>query len=41
MLDKAKSSEKIDPAAATINAHVRAMIILDDGAGDIFYSPDI
>ncbi|EKS4344841.1 terminase large subunit [Clostridium botulinum] len=41
MLDKAKSSEKIDPAAAVINAHVRGMVVLDDGAGDIFYSPDI
>lgn len=41
MLDKAKSSEKIDPAAAVINAHVRGMVVLDDGARDIFYSPDI
>ncbi|HDK7165932.1 TPA: terminase large subunit [Clostridium botulinum] len=41
MLDKAKSSEKIDPAAAVINAHVRGMVVLDDRAGDIFYSPDI
>ncbi|WP_141434392.1 terminase large subunit [Bacillus sp. 03113] len=26
MLDKAKSTERIDPAAATINSHVRAML---------------
>ncbi|MBY6758646.1 terminase large subunit [Clostridium botulinum] len=41
MLDKARSSEKIDPMAATIDAHFRGMVVLDDGAGDIFYSPDI
>lgn len=41
MLDKAKSSEKIDPIAAIINAHVRGMIVLEDNTGDIFYSPDI
>ncbi|AWZ48447.1 terminase large subunit [Clostridiaceae bacterium 14S0207] len=41
MLDKAKSSEKIDPIAATINAHVRGMLVLEDNTGDIFYSPDI
>lgn len=41
MLDKAKSGEKIDPIAAVINAHVRGIVVLHDGAGDIFYSPDI
>jgi len=41
MLDKAKSFEKIDPAAATINAHYRATKILAVGSTDIFYSPDI
>jgi phage terminase large subunit-like protein len=40
MLDKAKSSEKIDPIAAVINAHSRAMVALEESA-DIFYSPDI
>lgn len=30
MLDKAKSIERIDPAAATINAHVRAMALTQD-----------
>lgn len=38
MLDKAKSDEKIDPAAATINAHFRATKRLLD-TGDVFYSP--
>lgn len=37
MLDKAKSSEKIDPIAATINAHYRAIKILSCNE-DIFYS---
>lgn len=37
MLDKAKSSEKIDPIAATINAHYRAVKILSCNE-DIFYS---
>ena len=41
MLDKSKSYEKIDPAAATINAHYRAMKILSVGQADIFYSPSI
>lgn len=37
MLDKAKSAEKIDPMAATINAHYRATKILIADT-DIFYS---
>lgn len=39
MLDKAKSAEKIDPMAATINAHFRATKVLKNTARDIFYSP--
>lgn len=39
MLDKAKSIEKIDPMAATMNAHFRAVKILDSMTGDLFYSP--
>jgi len=31
MLDKSKSTQRIDPAAATINAHVRS-IVLDSGS---------
>jgi phage terminase large subunit-like protein len=27
MLDKAKSTERIDPIASVINAHVRAMVM--------------
>jgi phage terminase large subunit-like protein len=30
MLDKSKSTERIDPAAATINSHVRAMLIAQE-----------
>ena len=30
MLDKKKSVERIDPAAATMNAHVRAMLNEDN-----------
>jgi len=41
MLDKSKSSEKIDPLAALINSHVRAMSVLEDRTQDVFYSPDI
>lgn len=37
MLDKAKSAEKIDPMAATINAHYRATKVLIADT-DIFYS---
>lgn len=41
MLDKKKSHEKIDPMAATINAHYRATKKLSVTTGDIFYSPPI
>lgn len=42
MLDKSKSAEKIDPMAATINAHYRATKILEKPVGKgTFYSPDI
>ena len=41
MLDKAKSYEKIDPAAATINAHARGMKILGLDGGTFCYSPPI
>ncbi|WP_394861443.1 terminase TerL endonuclease subunit, partial [Clostridium perfringens] len=41
MLDKKKSHEKIDPMAATINAHYRATKKLQVITGDIFYSPPI
>lgn len=41
MLDKAKSSEKIDPIASIIDAHCRAMTGILDTGEDIFYSPDI
>ena len=40
MLDKAKSVEKIDPAAALIDAHYRGMVVLGE-TEDIFYSPDM
>ena len=39
MLDKAKSYEKIDPCAAAINAHYRAMKVLVGSSGGLFYSP--
>lgn len=39
MLDKAKSTQRIDPIASVINAHVRSMVI--QVTEDIFYSPDI
>ena len=40
MLDKKKSSEKIDPCAAIINAHTRATKILNVYRnGGLFYSP--
>lgn len=40
MLDKKKSSEKIDPCAAIINAHTRATKILNVyGGSGLFYSP--
>ena len=38
MLDKQKSSEKIDPCAATMCAHYRAMKKLEN-TFDFFYSP--
>lgn len=41
MLDKSKSSEKIDPSVAMINAHCRGMKILGDGLNDIMISPNI
>ena len=41
MLDKSKSFEKIDPAAASINAHYRATKRLAVVTEDIFYSPDV
>lgn len=41
MLDKSKSYEKIDPIAATINAHYRAMKVLATEQNDIFYAPTL
>lgn len=41
MLDKKVSAEKIDPMAASMNAHFRAMKILAVGQADIFYSPTL
>ena len=38
MLDKQKSSEKIDPCAASMNAHFRATKVLEN-TFDFFYSP--
>ena len=38
MLDKAKSTQRIDPIASVINAHVRAMVM--QVTEEIFYSPD-
>ena len=40
LLDKAKSEDKIDPAAALINAHYRAMDILGE-IEDFFWVPDV
>lgn len=40
LLDKAKSEDKIDPVAALMNAHCRAMEILGD-VEDFFWSPDV
>ena len=40
LLDKAKSEDKIDPAAALMNAHCRAMELLGDDNG-IFWCPDL
>lgn len=39
MLDKNKSAEKIDPMAATMNAHYRGMKVLKNTGVDIFYAP--
>lgn len=39
MLDKSKSFEKIDPAAASINAHYRAVKVLESGSDELFYAP--
>ena len=39
MLDKAKSTQRIDPIASVITGHVRAMVI--QVIEDIFYSPEI
>lgn len=41
MLDKSKSYEKIDPIAATINAHFRAMKVLAVEQNEIFYAPTL
>lgn len=41
MLDKSKSTERIDPIASLINAHVRAISQFKIVEEDIFYSPDI
>ena len=38
-LSKKKSFEKIDPVAASINAHFRAMKLFQVEQEDIFYSP--
>ena len=38
MLDKGKSEEKIDPCAAAMNAHCRAIIILDS-YNDFYWCP--
>lgn len=40
LLDKAKSEDKIDPVAALMNAHCRAMEILGN-VEDFFWSPDV
>ena len=40
LLDKAKSEDKIDPAAALMNAHCRAMELLGEDDG-IFWCPDL
>ena len=40
LLDKAKSEDKIDPAAALMNAHYRAMDILGE-IEDFFWVPDV
>ena len=40
MLDKSKSRERIDPIAATINSHVRAISKFKVVEEDIFYSPE-
>lgn len=40
LLDKAKSEDKIDPAAALMNAHCRAMELLGNDDG-IFWCPDL
>lgn len=37
ILNKKKSKENIDPIAATINAHVRAMLKLQDGTGRVIF----
>lgn len=40
LLDKSKSEDKIDPAAALMNAHCRAMQVLGEGE-DLFWVPDM
>lgn len=40
LLDKSKSEDKIDPAAALMNAHCRAMQVLGD-TEDLFWVPDM
>ena len=39
MLDKSKSADKIDPMAATINAHCRATTSLDGAEKISIYVP--
>lgn len=41
MLDKSRSPERIDPIAALINAHVRAISQFKLAEVDIFYSPEM
>ena len=40
MLDKEKSKEKIDPIAAMVDAHCRAMKVLKNSTKSIFYVPN-
>lgn len=41
MLNKSKSSERIDPIASLLNGHTRAISQFKNNEEDIFYSPDI